>query len=68
MVKVKGNDIPHRLNRYSPSNQVCIYVNFIQETGKDDYHVAVVNCDQHHAFCNTLGVIPFAAGHVNESK
>ena len=32
-----------------------------------DWHVVAVNCDQRRIFCNTLGVIPFAAGKSNES-
>ena len=39
-----------------------------RETGQNDYHVVAVNCDQRHVFCNTLGVIPFAARQVNESQ
>jgi len=35
-----------------------------RETGQNDYHVVTVNCDQRHVFCNTLGVIPFAARQV----
>ena len=39
-----------------------------RDTGQNDYHVVAVNCDQRHVFCNTLGVIPFAARQVNESQ
>ena len=47
---------------------ICEFYWRIQETGKNDYHVVAVNCDQRHVFCNTLGVIPFASGQVNETK
>ena len=35
--------------------------------GDRDFHVVAANCDQRRVFCNTLGVIPFAAGKKNES-
>ena len=33
---------------------ICEFYWRIQETGKHDYHVVAVNCDQRHVFCNTL--------------
>ena len=37
------------------------------KSGESDFHVIAVNCDQRRVFCNTLGVIPFAAGKKHES-
>ena len=37
------------------------------KSGESDFHVVTVNCDQRRVFCNTLGVIPFAAGEKHES-
>ena len=37
------------------------------KSGESDFHVVTVNCDQRRVFCNTLGVIPFAAGKKHES-
>ena len=36
-------------------------------SGESNWHVVAVNCDQRRLFCNTLGVIPFAAGKKHES-
>ena len=47
---------------------LCEFYWKIPNTGENDYHVVAVNCDQRHVFCNTLGVIPFAARQRNESE